>query len=110
MLKPGGSSSPSPGRRDSLEWRNSADLNPILRQATRVLSYPTRRIAQRRGVSYSFLWMQASGDQLAEIAPLVDAGIIRPVIDRVFPFESTKEALAYVYEERAKGKVIVTMR
>ena len=53
--------------------------------------------------------MQASGDQLAEIASLVDSGIIRPVIDRVFPFESTKEALAYLDQGRAKGKVVVTM-
>jgi alcohol dehydrogenase len=69
-------------------FAKSAGLNPILRQAIRLLSYPTRRTAQRRGVSYSFLWMKANGDQLAEIALLVDSGIIRPVIDRVFPFES----------------------
>ena len=61
-------------------------------------------------MSYSFLWMKANGDQLAEIASLVDSGIIRPVIDRVFPFESTKEALAYVDQGRAKGKVVVTMK
>jgi alcohol dehydrogenase len=90
-------------------FAKSAGLNPILRQAIRLLSYPTRRTAQRRGVSYSFLWMKANGDQLAEIALLVDSGIIRPVIDRVFPFESTKEALAYVDQGRAKGKVVVTM-
>ncbi len=91
-------------------FAKSAGLNPILRQATRVLSYPTRRTARRHGASYSFLWMEANGDQLAEIASLVDSGIIHPVIDRVFPFESTKEALAYVDQGRAKGKVIVTMR
>lgn len=72
-----------------------------------MVSCPTRRAAQRHGVSYSFLWMEAYGNQLAEIAALVDSGIIRPVIDRVFPFESTKEALAYVDPGRAKGKVVV---
>jgi NADPH:quinone reductase-like Zn-dependent oxidoreductase len=92
------------------EFAKSAGLNPILRQATRALSYPTRRIAKRHGVSYSFLWMKANGDQLAKIASLADSGIIHPVIDRVFPFESTKEALAYADQGRAKGKVIVTMR
>jgi len=61
-------------------------------------------------VSYSFLWMTANGDQLAKIASLADSGIIHPVIDRLFPFESTKEALAYADQGRAKGKVIVTMR
>jgi zinc-binding alcohol dehydrogenase family protein len=50
-----------------------------------------------------------SGEQLRAIAALVDAGTIRPVIDRIFPFESTKDAMAYVESGRAKGKVVVTM-
>jgi alcohol dehydrogenase len=54
--------------------------------------------------------MRASGDQLREITSLIDSGIIRPVVDRVFPFESTKEAMAYVEHGRAKGKVIVKVR
>jgi alcohol dehydrogenase len=54
--------------------------------------------------------MKASGDQLREITSLVDDGAIRPVIDRVFPFESTKEALAYVESGRAKGKVVIKLR
>lgn len=87
----------------------SAGLNPILRQAIRGLSYPTRRTAKRHGVRYSFLWTEANGDQLTKITSLVDSGIIHPVIDRVFPFESTREALAYVDQGRAKGKVVITM-
>jgi len=109
VLKPGGRLISVSGPPDP-EFANSAGLNPILRQAIRVLSYPTRRTAKRHGVTYSFLWMEANGDQLAKIASLVDSGIIRPVIDRVFPFESTKEALAYVDQGRAKGKVVITMR
>jgi len=54
--------------------------------------------------------MRPSGDQLREIGALIDAESIRPVVDRVFPFESTKEALAYVEKGRAKGKVIVKVR
>jgi alcohol dehydrogenase len=109
VLKPGGKLISVSGPPDPA-FANSAGLNPILRQATRLLSYPTRRTARRHGVTYSFLWMKANGQQLAKIASLADSGIIRPVIDRVFPFESTKEALAYVDQGRAKGKVIVTMK
>jgi hypothetical protein len=58
---------------------------------------------------YSFLFMKASSQQLRAIAALVDADAIRPVIDRIFPFESTKDAMAYVESGRAKGKVVVTM-
>jgi alcohol dehydrogenase len=43
-------------------------------------------------------------------AALIDSGAIRPVVDRVFPFESTKEAVAYVEKGRAKGKVVVKVK
>jgi len=52
--------------------------------------------------------MRASGAQLREIAALIDARVIRPVVDRVFPFDATNEALAYVETGRARGKVVVT--
>jgi len=61
-------------------------------------------------VSYSFLFMKASGDELREIGSLIDAGAIRPVVDQVFPFASTNEAMAYVDKGRAKGKVVVSVR
>ena len=35
---------------------------------------------------------------------------IRAVIDKVFSFESTNEALAYVESGRAKGKVVIKVR
>jgi NADPH:quinone reductase-like Zn-dependent oxidoreductase len=76
----------------------------------RLLSAGIRRKAKRRGVSYSFLFMKANGSQLREITRLFDAGVIRPVMDRVFAFESTNEALAYLEAGRAKGKVVVKMK
>ena len=82
----------------------------MLRLVMRFLSYRIRQQAKRRRVSYAFLFMRASGEQLREITSLIDAGLIRPVVDRVFPFESTKEALAYVETGRAKGKVVVKVR
>ena len=54
--------------------------------------------------------MKADGSQLREITRLVNAGVIRPVVDRVFPFESTNEAMAYVEAGRAKGKVVVKVK
>jgi NADPH:quinone reductase-like Zn-dependent oxidoreductase len=76
----------------------------------RLLSSGVRRKAQSRGIGYSFLFMKADGSQLHEITGLIEAGVIRPVIDRVFPFESTNEALAYVETGRAKGKVVVKIK
>ena len=60
-------------------------------------------------MSYSFLFMQASGAQLRELASLYDAGHLRPLIDKTFPFDQTLEALAYVDQGCATGKVVITL-
>ena len=108
MLRPGGiaidlAGPPDPG------FAREIGANPVIRLATALLSARTRLRARRRHVRYSFLFMKASGEQLRAIAALADAGTIRPVIDRVIPFESAKDALAYVESGRARGKVIITM-
>jgi NADPH:quinone reductase-like Zn-dependent oxidoreductase len=82
----------------------------FVKQVMRVLSSGIRRKASGRGVDFSFLFMKANGSQLREITRLIDAGFIRPVVDRVFPFASTREAMAYVEAGRAKGKVVVSLK
>jgi len=109
VLKPGGKLISISGPPDP-DFAKDMGASWILRQVMRLLSYRIRKKAKRHRVSYSFLFMRASGDQLHEITSLIDSGIIRPVVDRVFPFESTKEAMAYVEHGRAKGKVIVKVR
>jgi len=74
------------------------------------LSRKIIRHASKRGAAYSFVFVHPDGRQLAEIGKLLEAGRIRPVIDRVFPFEQAKAALAYLEQGRAKGKVVVQMR
>lgn len=81
----------------------------LVRLVMRLLSAGIRRRAKRRGVAYSFLFMKANGSELREITRLFEAGVIRPVVDHVFPFESTNEALAYVEAGRAKGKVVLKL-
>jgi NADPH:quinone reductase-like Zn-dependent oxidoreductase len=82
----------------------------LFRQAVRLLSLKIRRRARRRGITYSFLFMKANGDQLGEVAKLIDAGVIHPVIDRSFPFDRTPDAIAYVESGRAKGKVVINVK
>ena len=108
VLKPGGklisiSGPPDPafGEEIGAPW--------WLKSVMRLLSFGVRRKAKRSKVSFSFLFMKANGSQLREISALIDAGAIRPVVDRVFPFESTREAMDYVETGRAKGKVVVRM-
>jgi len=85
-------------------------MNFIMRFVIGLLSSKIIRHAKKRGVEYSFLFVHPDGGQLAEIGKLLEAGRIRPVIDKVFPFDQAKEALAYLEKGRAKGKVVVQMK
>jgi NADPH:quinone reductase-like Zn-dependent oxidoreductase len=109
VLKPGGKLISISGPPDPA-FAKDMGSSWILRQVMRLLSYRIRNKAKRHDVSYSFLFMRASGDQLRKIGSLIDSGAIRPVVDRVFPFELTKEALAYIDTGRAKGKIVVKVR
>jgi len=51
--------------------------------------------------------MKANGVQLRLISRLIEDSAIHPVIDKVFPFQSASEAMAWVEAGRAKGKVVV---
>jgi NADPH:quinone reductase-like Zn-dependent oxidoreductase len=83
---------------------------PILRPVMAVMSAKVRRQARKLGVRYSFFFMRASGAQLRELAALYDAGHLRPVLDkRSFPFDQTPDALAYVEQGKASGKVVIAL-
>ncbi len=75
-----------------------------------LLSRKMIRNARKRSAEYSFLFVRPDGQQLAEIGELLKLGRIRPVIDRVFPFEQAKDGLAYLEKGRSKGKVVVKVR
>lgn len=85
-------------------------LNFLLRFVFGLMSRNIKRLAKKRNVAYSFLFVRPDGAQLTEIGALLDAQRIKPVIDRVFPFEQAKAALAYLAEGHAKGKVVVRIK
>ena len=108
ILTPGGlaigvSGPPDPGFAEQL------GAPKFLGVAMGLLSRKIRRQARKLGVRYSFLFMQADGGQLRELAALYDAGHLRPVIDKTFPFDETLAALAYAEQGRAGGKVVITL-
>ncbi|HSV51490.1 MAG TPA: NADP-dependent oxidoreductase [Burkholderiaceae bacterium] len=109
VLKPGGKLISISGPPDPA-FAKEIGAPGFVRLLLRLLSSGIRRRAKSRGVSFSFLFMKASGSQLREITRLFDAGVIRPVVDRVFPFDATNEAMAYVDAGRAKGKVVVKVK
>jgi NADPH:quinone reductase-like Zn-dependent oxidoreductase len=109
ILKPGGklisiSGPPDPG------FARQIGLNGFVRSVVYLLSLRTRMKAKRLGVNYSFLFMKAQGEQLSQITKLVESGMIKPVIDKVFAFVHTNEAMAYVETGRTRGKVVVKVK
>lgn len=109
VLKPGGMLISISGPPDVAFARESG-LNGFLRQVTRLLSFGIRSKAKRLGVGYSFVFMRANGEQLGKITSLIESGIVRPIVDRVFPFQATNEAMDYLATGRVKGKVVVKLR
>lgn len=79
----------------------------VVKQVIKLLSYSVRKKAKQQGVDYSFLFMRANGEQLSKITQLIELGALHPVIDRVFPFDATADALAYTELGKVKGKTII---
>lgn len=109
ILKPNGqaisiSGPPTP------DFANAIGAPWLIRGILSLLSSGIRKKAAKLGVHYSFLFMKADGGQLMEITNLIESGVIKPVIDKTFPFEKTNEALSYVESGRAKGKVVIKVR
>lgn len=82
----------------------------ILKLLIKILSAGVRKKSKKLNVKFSFLFMKANGHQLREISSLIESGVIRPVMDKVFPFEQTNEALSYIETGRAKGKVVIKVK
>jgi NADPH:quinone reductase-like Zn-dependent oxidoreductase len=75
-----------------------------------MISSGIRKKAKKLQVDYSFLFMRAEGKQLSKITSLIESGAIRPVVDKVFSFDQTNDALEYVESGHAKGKVVVKVK
>ncbi len=81
--------------------------NPLVKLAIRAMSAPVRCRARRLGVSYEFFFVRESGEQLRQIAELIDQGALRPVVDRVLPFDQTPQALQALTAGGVHGKIVV---
>lgn len=109
VIKPGGKLISISGPPDP-DFAKELGLNWGLKLVMSLLSFRVRRTAKRLNVGYSFLFMRADGGQLDEITQLINSDAIRPVIDKVFPFDATNDAMAYVESGRTKGKVVIKVQ
>lgn len=107
VLRPGGKVVSINGAPDPA-FAKEVGLNPVIRLVIAGISRKVRAQAKRLGVTYEFLFMRADGAQLQQIADLVQAGAIRPVVGATFPVAQTPEALASLTTSRVRGKTVVT--
>lgn len=106
VLRPGGKLIGIAGPPDP-DFARQIGANGFVSLVMRLLSHGIRKAARRAGATYSFHFMTPNGRQLGEITRLIEAGRIRPVVDRVFPFEETRRALDYVETGRTRGKAVI---
>jgi alcohol dehydrogenase len=106
ILKDGGSLISISGPPD---WKFGKEMKAsfLVRLILQAASRNVRRAAKRRRVKYEFLFMKPNGNQLRQIGELIDRGIIKPAVEKTFPFNKTQDALDYVEKGHAKGKVVI---
>jgi NADPH:quinone reductase-like Zn-dependent oxidoreductase len=95
------------GGKPDAKFAKAWGLNPVIAFALGIMMRKVTRLAREKRARFEYLFMRPDGEQLTEIAALLEGGVVRPVLDRTFPFAATKEALAYVESGRAVGKVVV---
>jgi NADPH:quinone reductase-like Zn-dependent oxidoreductase len=49
-----------------------------------------------------------SGEDLRTMTDLIENGTVTPVIDRTYPLAATAEAIRYLEEGHARGKIVIT--
>ena len=109
ILKPGSSIVSLVGPLDAA-FARSRRLNGLLTFVFGLMSRRILRLAGKRGVRYSFLFMRPDGGQLADIGELLASERIRPVIDKVFDFEQAADALRHLAQGRSRGKVVIKIK
>jgi NADPH:quinone reductase-like Zn-dependent oxidoreductase len=67
------------------------------------------RLATGRDTRFWPGWRPFREDDVANLVKLVESGAVRPVIDRTYPLAETAEALRYVDEGNARGKVVIVV-
>lgn len=92
------------------EFANEIKAPWFVKTILSLISLKIRKKAKKRNIEYAFLFMKAEGNQLKAITELIESGKIKPVIDKIFSFDKTNEALEYVESGRSKGKIVVKVK
>jgi len=69
----------------------------------------TDNLAAKNSVRVEWFFMEPDGAMLADLAKLMEDGIVRPVIDRVYRMSETTDAYAGLKDGHAVGKIVVAV-
>jgi len=75
-----------------------------------MLGQPGEQLAKQYGVTGIGQFTKTTSDKLKRLAELVDAGKIKPQVDKIFPLEQIQEAFDYLETSHPKGKVVVSIK
>jgi len=89
------------------ETAKELGLNSFIRFLLSLKRMKIDKLKKKKSAFYRFVIIEPNAVQLNEITLLIEKRIIKPVIDRVFPFEDAIAALQYLKEGHAKGKVVI---
>ena len=104
------------GNRSILAWRRvlkpggvyAMAGGPTARIFEALLLGPLMRLIGNRKMGLLW-WKPFKQEDVAILRGLIDTGRIKAVIDRSFPLHEVPQALRYLQEKRAAGKIVVTM-
>ncbi|PZU12356.1 MAG: oxidoreductase [Chryseobacterium sp.] len=65
--------------------------------------------AESKGVKGYFILVQSSGEDMKQIASLLESGAVKPHVSKIFPFEQMREAHLEQETGRTVGKIVVTL-
>ncbi|MBI2012219.1 NADP-dependent oxidoreductase [Candidatus Daviesbacteria bacterium] len=75
-----------------------------------MLGEPSKELALKYEVAVFGQNTQTNSKNLSRLKELVEQGVIKPQIDRVFPLDQTREAFEYVETGHPRGKVVISIK
>jgi alcohol dehydrogenase len=75
-----------------------------------MLEQPRSELLSRYGASAIGQSTHINTERLTKLAELIENGVVRPQVDKVFPLEKTAEAMQYQQTGHPRGKVVLKVR
>jgi NADPH:quinone reductase-like Zn-dependent oxidoreductase len=100
---------------DTVGGKTQEQSFDLLKEGGRLVSIvqpPNEEKAKEKSVTAGFVWLEPRGDQLQQMAELMDENKVKPLIDKVFAFtvEGLKGAHQLSQSGHAKGKIVIEMK